>query len=166
MGHLYSLGHTRIGLVLGLPDHVPSERKLAGARAFAQRAGISLKDEQIVRGLYSLESGQAATTRLLTTGVTGIVCASDPLALGAIRAVRRAGLRVPEDVSVVGYDDSALMNCTDPPLTTVRQPIESMGRAAIDLLAGLISGARLAPDELLFEPELVVRGSTGTAPTG
>jgi DNA-binding LacI/PurR family transcriptional regulator len=166
MGHLYSLGHTRIGLVLGLPDHVPSERKLAGARAFAQRAGIPLKDDQIVRGLYSLESGQAATTRLLKTGVTGIICASDPLALGAIRAVRRAGLRVPEDVSVVGYDDSALMNCTDPPLTTVRQPIEPMGRAAIDLLAGLISGARLAPDELLFEPELVVRGSTGTAPTG
>jgi DNA-binding LacI/PurR family transcriptional regulator len=163
MGHLHSLGHTRIGLVLGLPGHVPSERKLAGAQAFAQRSGISLADDQIVRGLYSLESGQAATTRLLKTGVTGIVCASDPLALGAIRAVRRAGLRVPEDVSVVGFDDSALMNCTDPPLTTVRQPIESMGRAAIDLLAGLIGGARLAPDELLFEPELVVRGSTGTA---
>jgi LacI family transcriptional regulator, repressor for deo operon, udp, cdd, tsx, nupC, and nupG len=55
------------------------------------------------------------------------------------------------------------MNCTDPPLTTVRQPIESMGRAAIELLAGLIAGARLSSDELLFEPELVVRGSTGTA---
>jgi DNA-binding LacI/PurR family transcriptional regulator len=163
MGHLHSLGHTRIGLVLGLPDHVPSERKLAGARAFAKRMGIPLPDDQIVRGLYSLESGQAAATRLLKTGVTGIICASDPLALGAIRAVRRAGLRVPEDVSVVGYDDSALMNCTDPPLTTVRQPIESMGRVAIELLAGLISGARLSSDELLFEPELVVRGSTGTS---
>jgi DNA-binding LacI/PurR family transcriptional regulator len=163
MGHLHSLGHSRIGLVLGLPDHVPSERKLAGARTFAARAGLSLPDEQIVRGLYSLESGQAAATRLLQTGVTGIICASDPLALGAIRAVRRAGLRVPDDVSVVGYDDSALMNCTDPPLTTVRQPIESMGRAAIELLAGLIAGARLSSDELLFEPELVVRGSTGTA---
>jgi DNA-binding LacI/PurR family transcriptional regulator len=64
-------------------------------------------------------------------------------------------------VSVVGYDDSALMSCTDPPLTTVRQPIESMGRAAIDLLAGLVAGASLSSDELLFEPELVVRGSTG-----
>jgi DNA-binding LacI/PurR family transcriptional regulator len=63
----------------------------------------------------------------------------------------------------VGYDDSALMSCTDPPLTTVRQPIESMGRAAIDLLAGLIAGASLSSDELLFEPELVVRGTTGSA---
>ena len=160
MGHLHSLGHTRIGLVLGLPDHIPSERKLAGARSFAARAGLELPDDLIVRGLYSLESGQAAATRLLKAGVTGIVCASDPLALGAVRAVRRAGLSVPGDVSVVGYDDSALMSCTDPPLTTVRQPIESMGRAAIDLLAGLVAGASLSSDELLFEPELVVRGST------
>jgi DNA-binding LacI/PurR family transcriptional regulator len=163
MGHLHSLGHVKIGLVLGLPDHVPSERKLAGARAFAERAGIALPDEHIVRGLYSLESGQAAASRLLKAGVTGIICASDPLALGAVRAVRRAGLSVPEDVSVVGYDDSALMSCTDPPLTTVRQPIESMGRAAIDLLGGLIAGATLSTDELFFEPELVVRGSTGSA---
>ena len=64
------------------------------------------------------------------------MCASDPLALGAIRAVRRAGLRVPDDVSVVGFDDSALMSCTEPPLTTVRQPIESMGRMVIELLVG------------------------------
>ena len=74
--------------------------------------------------------------------MTGIVCASDPMALGAIRAARRAGLRVPADVSVVGYDDSALMNCTDPPLTTVRQPIESMGRLVIELLVGQIAGSR------------------------
>ena len=80
-----------------------------------------------------------------------------------MRAVRRAGLSVPDDVSIVGYDDSALMSCTDPPLTTVRQPIESMGRAAIDVLAGLIAGASLSSDELFFEPELVVRGTTGSA---
>jgi DNA-binding LacI/PurR family transcriptional regulator len=93
--------------------------------------------------------------------VTGLVCASDPLALGVIRAARRAGLRVPEEVSVVGYDDSLFMSCTEPPLTTVRQPIEPMGRAAIDLLVGLIAGQEVPQDELLFEPELVVRGSTG-----
>ena len=64
---------------------------------------------------------------------------------------------------MVGYDDSAFMNCTDPPLTTVRQPIESMGRAAVELLVGQIDGAAVSTDELLFEPELVVRGSTGRA---
>jgi DNA-binding LacI/PurR family transcriptional regulator len=95
-----------------------------------------------------------------------VVCASDPMALGAIRAAKRAGLAVPRDVSVVGFDDSAFMSCTEPPLTTVRQPIEAMGRAAVDLLAGLIAGNEVVPDELLFEPELVVRGSTGPAPTG
>jgi DNA-binding LacI/PurR family transcriptional regulator len=82
------------------------------------------------------------------------------MALGAIRAARRAGMSVPGDVSVVGYDDSALMNCTDPPLTTVRQPIESMGRMVIDLLVGQIAGSPVPLDELFFEPELVVRGST------
>jgi len=164
LGHLASLGHTRIGMVLGPSDHVPSERKLGAAQAMAQRLGVQLGPDQVVRSAYSLESGQAATTRLLRTGVTAIVCASDPIALGAIRAVRRAGLRVPEDVSVVGYDDSALMNCTDPPLTTVRQPIEPMGRAAIDLLVQQIAGVEVPNDELLFEPELVVRGSTAPVP--
>jgi DNA-binding LacI/PurR family transcriptional regulator len=165
MGHLVSLGHTRIGVLLGPADHVPSERKLAAARLWAQRAGLELGDDQVVHSAYSLESGQAATGRLLKAGVTGIICASDPLALGAIRAVRRAGMRVPDDVSVVGYDDSAFMSCTEPPLTTVRQPIEPMGRAAIDLLVSLIGGASVAQAELLFEPELVVRGSTGPAPS-
>jgi len=165
MGHLISLSHTRLGVLLGPEDHVPSERKLRAARMVAERASLSLAADQIVHSAYSLEAGQAATNRLLKEGVTGIVCASDPLALGAIRAVRRAGLRVPQDVSVVGYDDSAFMNCTEPPLTTVRQPIEPMGRAAIDLLVSLIDGAQVAPEELLFEPELVVRGSTGPAPS-
>ena len=160
LGHLLSLGHTEIGLLLGPSDHVPSERKLEAAHAVAERVSITLGAAQVVRSAYSLESGQAAAARLLRTGVTGIVCASDPLALGAVRAARRAGMRVPQDVSVVGYDDSALMNCIDPPLTTVRQPIESMGRAAIDLLVGQIAGTQVSHDELRFEPELVVRGST------
>jgi DNA-binding LacI/PurR family transcriptional regulator len=164
MGHLIALGHERIGLVLGPDDHVPSERKLATAQMVAEDAGLPLEAEQVVRSQYSLQAGQAAASRLLERGVTGLVCASDPLALGAIRAVRRARLRVPDDVSVVGYDDSALMSCTEPPLTTVRQPIEAMGRAAVDLLMRQVAGERTQPDELLFEPELVVRRSSGRAP--
>jgi len=109
-------------------------------------------------------NGGSRPARLLRHGVTGIICASDVLALGAIRAVRRAGLSVPGDVSVVGYDDSAFMNCTDPPLTTVRQPIESMGKAAVALLVNQMENASVYPEELLFEPELVVRGSTGPVP--
>jgi DNA-binding LacI/PurR family transcriptional regulator len=156
-GHLAYLGHERIGLILGPPDHVPSRRKLA---AFAS----PLADELVERTRFSLEGGHAAASRLIARGVTGIICASDPLALGAIRAARRAGLSVPADVSVVGYDDSAFMSCTDPPLTTVRQPIEAIGRAAVEMLAGQIEGAAVAADELFFEPEIVARGSTAAAP--
>ena len=108
----------------------------------AGATGLALPDDHIVHSLYSLEAGQAAATRLLAAGVTAIICASDPIALGAVRAVRRAGLRVPDDVSIVGFDDSALMNCIDPPLTTVRQPIEPMGRMIIELLVSqMTSGA-------------------------
>ncbi|MFF2780947.1 LacI family DNA-binding transcriptional regulator [Streptomyces sp. NPDC058052] len=162
--HLASLGHEKIGMLLGPADHVPSRRKLQAARAAAEAAGTPLPDEHVVRSIFSLEGGQAAANRLLEQGVTGIVCASDPLALGAIRAARRRGLAVPSDVSVVGFDDSAFMNCTEPPLSTVRQPIEAMGRAAVELLCAQIQGVHSHPGELLFEPELVVRGSTAPPP--
>jgi DNA-binding LacI/PurR family transcriptional regulator len=161
-GHLLALGHERIGVVLGPPDHIPSRRKLNAFTTMAAAAGVPVKDA-VERAMFSIEGGQAAGTRLLQRGLTGIICASDPLALGVIRAIRRARLQVPGDVSVVGFDDSAFMNCTDPPLTTVRQPIDAMGRAVVTLLANQIDGAEASEEELLFEPELVVRSSTGPA---
>jgi LacI family repressor for deo operon, udp, cdd, tsx, nupC, and nupG len=160
-GHLRSLGHERIGMVMGPEDHMPSRRKLA---AVAKIAGWDGDDDWVERTNFSMESARLAAGRLIQRGVTGMICASDVLALGSIRAARRLGLDVPGDVSVVGFDDSVLMTCTDPPLTTVRQPIEMMGQAAVDLLVNQIEGSGVAPDELLFEPELVVRGSTGPAP--
>jgi DNA-binding LacI/PurR family transcriptional regulator len=163
--HLAYLGHERIGLILGPPDHVPSRRKLATFEAVASRvSGVPLLDELVERTRFSLEGGRAAASKLIARGVTGIVCASDPLALGAIRAARRAGLSVPADLSVIGYDDSMFMSCTDPPLTTVRQPIEAIGRAAVEMLAGQIEGSSVSPEELFFEPEIVARGSTANAP--
>jgi DNA-binding LacI/PurR family transcriptional regulator len=145
---------------------VPSRRKLAAARATAEATGAALPDEYVERTMFSLEGGQAATSRLLDRGVTAYICASDPMALGAVRAARRRGLGVPDEVSVVGFDDSAFMNCMEPPLTTVRQPIEAMGRAAVDMLSAQIQGGAVPPGELLFEPELVVRSSSAQAPRG
>ena len=156
-GHLWSLGHTRIGAIVGPVDHMPSRRKVATLMTECERAGT---EAPVEHALFSIEGGHAAGTRLIEAGVTGIICASDQLALGAIRAARRAGLAVPDHLSVVGFDDSALMTCTAPPLTTVRQPIEAMGRAVVAMLVNQIEGVPVAPEELLFEPELVVRGST------
>jgi LacI family transcriptional regulator, repressor for deo operon, udp, cdd, tsx, nupC, and nupG len=158
IGHLESLGHEQIGIVLGPTDHVPSIRKLAAYRR--ARAG---REELVEHTMFSLEGGLAAANRLIQSGMTAAVCASDILALGVIRQARRLGLNVPGDLSVVGYDDSALMTCTDPPLTTVRQPIEAMGQAAVSQLLSQVAGNHVSSEELLFEPELVVRGSTAPA---
>src|SRR5689334_7610155 len=149
--HLAYLGHLRIGLVLGPVDHMPSLRKLHAYEEICARTG-SGGSELVERTLFSIEGGHAAAAKLLARGVTAIICASDPLALGAVRAARRAGRRVPGDVSVVGYDDSMLMACADPPLTTVRQPIEAIGRAAVELLVGQVEGSPVAAEELFFEP--------------
>ena len=120
---------------------MPSRRKLERARAFAADAGLQFGADHIAHTMYSLEAAQAGARPVSSARASpAIVCASDPMALGAIRAVRRAGLKVPDDVSVVGFDDSALMNCTDPPLTTVRQPIDAMGRMVIELLIAQIAG--------------------------
>ena len=157
-GHLSSLGHERIGLILGPSDHMPSARKHAAYMAVSKGDGSLVE-----RTMYSMEGGGAAATRLIKRGATGLICSSDVHALGAIRAARRLGHTVPGDVSVVGFDDSVFMSCIDPPLTTVRQPIEAMGQAAVALLIAQIAGQPPGSEELLFEPELVVRGSTGPA---
>jgi DNA-binding LacI/PurR family transcriptional regulator len=158
LAHLEALGHERIGIVLGPPDHVPSIRKLDAYRR-ARGGGEALVEHT----MFSLQGGVAAAQRLIDRDATAIVCASDILALGVIRQARRSGLDVPGDLSVVGFDDSALMVCTDPPLTTVRQPIEAMGRAAVAQLLSQVGGTQVSSEELLFEPELVVRASTGPA---
>jgi DNA-binding LacI/PurR family transcriptional regulator len=163
VSHLSSLGHEKMGLVLGPPDHVPSQRKLETFRVCVERSGLTVSEDLIEHGMFSIEGGHAAAARLLPRGVTAVLCASDLLALGAIRAARRRGLSVPSEFSVVGYDDSSLMNCTDPPLTTTRQPIEAMGRAVVELLVKQINGGSVAAEELLFAPELVVRRSTARA---
>ena len=162
--HLTSLGHEHIGLVLGPSDHVPSARKLAAFEAnYRSRGNDADLRKLVARTMFSMEGGHAATTRLLRAGATAMICASDILALGAIRAVRRHGMTVPGDVSVVGFDDSIFMNTSDPPLTTIRQPIEAMGHATVALLVTQIAGNTVPTEEMFFEPELVVRGSTGSA---
>ncbi|MBO3086013.1 LacI family DNA-binding transcriptional regulator [Cellulomonas fengjieae] len=159
--HLVSLGHRRIGLAIGPERYVPARRKVAAFGAALARHGLDDGEVHVSTSLFTAEGGQAAAAELLATGHTALVCGSDLMAFGAVRAARSAGLRVPQDVSVVGYDDSPLVAFTDPPLTTVRQPVEALCRAAVDVLLAQMRGEKASREEQLFAPELVVRGSTG-----
>ncbi|MDO8308829.1 MAG: LacI family DNA-binding transcriptional regulator [Actinomycetota bacterium] len=167
VAHLTSMGHRRIGLAVGPRRFVPVVRKRAAfIAAMTRLTGIDEAEAEglVSHSLFAVEGGQAAAHHLLSLGVTAIVCGSDLMALGAIRTVRQRGLRTPEDVSVVGYDDSRLIAFTDPPLTTVRQAVSAMGTAAVQALVDAINGTPAPRDEFVFRPELVVRSSTGPAP--
>ncbi|MFI5526229.1 LacI family DNA-binding transcriptional regulator [Streptomyces platensis] len=168
--HLAELGHERIGLAVGPARYVPSRRKADGfVAALAESFGLSRgqAERRIQHTLFSVEGGHAAAAALLDEACTGVVCGSDLMALGVVRAARQRGLAVPADVSVVGFDDSQLIAFTDPPLTTVRQPVQSMATAAVGALIEEIherAQGRQTPaqrTEFIFRPELVVRGSTG-----
>lgn len=165
--HLAALGHERIGLAVGQTRFVPVLRKIEGfLRSMREVFGMPQDQAQklIQHSLFTLEGGQAAACGLLDSGCTAIVTASDMMALGAIRAVRDRGLSVPDEVSVVGFDDSPLIAFTDPPLTTVRQPVNAMGQAAVRALLEEIGGTPAPHSEFVFLPELVVRGSTAAGP--
>ncbi|MFJ8693676.1 substrate-binding domain-containing protein, partial [Streptomyces roseolilacinus] len=165
--HLVELGHERIGLAIGPTRYVPSRRKAEGfVSALHRMLGVEREraEAYVQPTLFGVEGGHAAASVLLDQGCTGIVCGSDLMALGAIRAVRARGLDVPSDVSVVGFDDSPLIAFTDPPLTTVRQPVRAMATAAVDALLEEIEGNPVQRTEFVFQPELVVRGSTSAPP--
>ncbi len=165
VNHLIELGHRQIGLAVGPDRYVPVIRKVAGFRAAMERyAGREDIDDLIVNTVYSVEGGASAAQALIECGATAIVCGSDLMALGAIRQARAVGLSVPEDISVIGYDDSALIAFTDPPLTTVRQRVTDMSQAAVRALLDEVAGNPVPHAELVFAPELVVRRSTARAP--
>jgi DNA-binding LacI/PurR family transcriptional regulator len=163
VSHLAQLGHERIGLAAGPARFVPVIRKVEGFRsAMARHVGLPTAgiDDLVVHQLFTVEGGATAAETLLAKGATAIVAASDLMALGVVRAVRARELRVPQDVSVVGYDDSALVAFTDPPLTTIRQNVQAMSEAAVNALIAVIGGSDAQSRDYLFRPELVVRGST------
>ncbi|WP_192883697.1 LacI family DNA-binding transcriptional regulator [Streptomyces xinghaiensis] len=164
--HLVELGHERIGLAVGPQRFVPSRRKTDGFVAELRESLGQSREEaerRVHHTLFGLEGGQAAAGALLDEGCTGVVCGSDLMALGVIRAAWQRGLDVPGDISVVGFDDTPLIAFTDPPLTTVRQPVQSMATAAVGALLEEIEGNPVQRTEFVFQPDLVVRGSTGPA---
>lgn len=162
--HLASLGHRRIGLVTGQRRYSASRGKRDGFTA-AMTDQLGVADPAIVSSFFGYDGGATGAATLLDQGCTAIVLGSDIMALGAIQHIHTRSLRVPEDVSIVGFDDSPLLAYTAPPLTTVRQPVAEIARSAAGTLIDLIHGHPVPRTELRFAPELIVRSTTGAAPT-
>ena len=159
--HLIELGHARIGHISAPSEHPAAGQRRQGVRDAVRAAG--LEGPLIAIGDGRVGGGASAAEALIGAGITGIVAYNDLTAIGALRALRRARIGVPEEVSVVGFDDIDLAAWTDPPLTTIRQPIDELGRWAVDHLIGLLAGGRPGGGTSVLEPSLVVRGSTASA---
>lgn len=161
--HLQALGHTRIGFATGPARYVPVQRRTEGFRAAMAGTDVDL-DELVVTTLFTVEGGAAAAKQLIEAGTTAIVAASDVMALGVLRAARQQGLRLPEDLSVVGCDDVPFVGFVDPPLTSVRMNVMAMSDVAVGAVLAEIAGEQVEHREYLFAPELILRGSTAVAP--
>jgi LacI family transcriptional regulator, repressor for deo operon, udp, cdd, tsx, nupC, and nupG len=164
VAHLAALGHVDIGLAIGPRRYVPTTAFIEGYRAGLREADLPFDEGRVSETLYGIEGGHAAGARLLDAGVTGVVCASDRMALGVIRAAREAGRAVPGEVSVVGFDDAGTNAYVEPPLTSVQQPFERMAGAIVRIITKISTDDSTPPTDLKFTPELVVRASTGPAP--
>lgn len=161
--HLRDLGHTRIGFATGPARYVPVERRATGFREAMQGLDVDL-DRMISTTLFTVEGGAAAARQLIEAGATAVIAGSDVMALGVLRAAAHLGLRVPEDLSVIGGDDVPFMSFIAPPLTTVRMDVSAMAEAAVAAVLEEIAGERVEHREYLFEPELILRRSTAPAP--
>jgi len=163
--HLLELGHQRIGTITGSPTVLCSQARLDGYRAALERAGIAVDPGLIATGDFHYASALAAASAMLARPdrPTAIFAASDVQAMGVYEAARQLGLKLPADLSVVGFDDVALAQWASPPLTTVRQPLAEMAAMATRTLLGTDPAGFQNRVELATS--LVVRSST-TAPTG
>jgi LacI family transcriptional regulator len=160
--HLLDLGHRRIAYVGGPPDAVHNQARLHGYRAALEAAGHPPPPELVRLGRFRHADGLSAGSALLALPEppTAIFAGSDENAAGVIEAARRRGLRVPEDLSVAGFDDTQLARFAAPPLTTVRQPLREMGRVAVRTALRLAAGEPLDSHHVELATELVVRAST------
>jgi len=162
------LGHTRIGAIFGPSDTSTGRDRERGVRAALTAAGIELPVERTFHGPFSVEAGEIGIAKLLelSPAPTVVLCASDTVAIGAYNAALAAGRRIPEDISLVGFDDLPIACWEVFKLTTVHQPMEEMARAAAGLLVERIEGRREAADvrQVVFEPRLVVRRTLGHPP--
>jgi|TARA_B100000768_G_scaffold180029_1_gene199026 LacI family repressor for deo operon, udp, cdd, tsx, nupC, and nupG len=164
--YLISLGHERIGCVLSPDDNLHaspiSKARLAGYQQALQSAGIEFDESLLVSGDFSLSSGLAAAPYFaqMERRPTAVFCMNDEMAIGLIQGLKAQGLKVPDDISVAGFDDIEFAKYCDPALTTIAQPAEEIGRAAMSVLYGLLEGRTDTKMKHTLPTELVIREST------
>ncbi|MEP7291364.1 MAG: LacI family DNA-binding transcriptional regulator [Chloroflexota bacterium] len=157
--HLISLGRRKIALIAGATDNMDAQERLEGFRLVMADAGLPA--DMIVYGNFQRRSAYEATKLLLDKDIDAIFACSDVMAQGAYEALYEAGLRVPDDVAVVGFDDLPTAAQLRPPLTTIRQPISEKGSAATSLLLDAIEGKTHAAQHVVLPTTLIIRESTG-----
>jgi LacI family repressor for deo operon, udp, cdd, tsx, nupC, and nupG len=165
MDHLYRLGHRRIGLITGPLVSPLSRDRLRGATSRA-KAEAAERDFVVMHGDFSIESGAAAAERLLgrREPPTALFCFNDEMAMGAIETAKRRGLRLPLELSIVGFDDIRFARCMDPPLTTIAQPMRAIGEGTVRLLLQILKDDVTAPDSVTLPHVLTIRSSTAPPP--
>ena len=158
--HLLDLGHRQIVEITGRPQHIDAQLRHETVRAMLKAHGLSLGAS--VEGDFEVPGGYAAAKKLLDSGepFTALFVANDRMALGALRALHERGIRVPEDVSVVGFDDMGEAAYFTPPLTTVRQDLQVLAQQSIEYLVSMIGNPSMLVQQRVLYPELIVREST------
>lgn len=169
--HLLSLGHQRIGFIMGDPNQAASHLRLAGFTKEFKKAGIPFDESLVIPGEFSFRSGFEAAEQLMQSQSppTAILASNDDMAAGAISAARQCGFRIPQDVSVCGFDDSLMASQFWPPITTIHQPIDRMTQVAIEHLENNIRRLRSGIDRINRHIELdfsLVRRDSDMAPPG
>lgn len=164
--HLLELGHRRIAAVTGPEDIPSSNERLAGYKLALESAGIEPDEQLVVKATYDVESGMDAAHKLLLLKKrpTAVFCFNDDMAIGVMKLLQKQGFSVPEDVSVMGFDDIHYAEFVTPSLTTVRQPLEEIGKACINILIKQLKGLDVPVGRQFLPFTLVVRDSTGPVP--
>lgn len=157
--YLISLGHKRIGFLSGPMDVILSRDRLKGFKQGMMQHDIAIEPNLIQEGDFSFESGFNLMTKLLalTEPPTAVFASSDEMAIGAIKAIKAKGLKVPDDISIVGFDDIKFASIFEPALTTVSQPMFEIGQKAMELLIKLIQKDKLEKSQYILEDQLVIR---------
>jgi LacI family repressor for deo operon, udp, cdd, tsx, nupC, and nupG len=163
MDHLYRLGHRRVAVLTGPLMSPLSRDRLRGA-VMGARAANARRQLVVIHGDFSIASGTTAAARLLARrpAPTAIFCFNDEMAMGVIDTARRRGLRVPQDLSVVGFDDIRFAQYLDPPLTTITQPMREIGEGCVRLLMDILSGRAPVPESVTLPHQLTIRGTTAS----